>query len=78
MPHFSDAKKWVLMMNSEWKYPNIPGIDTFAGKIMHTARWDPAYDLTGKTVAVLGGGSSAVQTIPSIQPSKSSPTGDET
>lgn len=35
---------------------------------MHTARWDDSYDLTGKTVAVIGGGSSAVQTIPSIQP----------
>ena len=38
---------------------------------MHTARWDANYDLTGKTVAVVGGGSSAVQTVPSIQPSES-------
>ena len=37
---------------------------------MHSAKWDSTYDLTGKTVAVVGGGSSAVQVIPSIQPSK--------
>lgn len=38
---------------------------------MHTAAWDANYDLTGKTVAVIGGGSSAVQLVPSIQPCKS-------
>lgn len=35
---------------------------------MHSAAWDADYDLTDKTVAVIGGGSSAVQIIPSIQP----------
>jgi cation diffusion facilitator CzcD-associated flavoprotein CzcO len=35
---------------------------------MHTAAWDGSHDLTGKTVAVIGGGSSAVQVIPNIQP----------
>lgn len=37
---------------------------------MHTAAWDSSYDLSGKTVAVIGGGSSAVQVIPNIQPSE--------
>jgi cation diffusion facilitator CzcD-associated flavoprotein CzcO len=37
---------------------------------MHSAKWDSTYDLKGKTVAVVGGGSSAVQLVPSIQPSK--------
>jgi len=58
---------------SEWKWPNIPGIDVFKGKLMHSAKWDATYDLTGKTVAVVGGGSSAVQIVPSIQPSESHP-----
>ena len=35
---------------------------------MHSAKWDSSYELKGKTVAVIGGGSSAVQIIPSIQP----------
>jgi cation diffusion facilitator CzcD-associated flavoprotein CzcO len=51
-----------------WSYPNIPGIDTFEGKLMHSAHWDQTYDLAGKTVAVIGGGSSAVQIVPNIQP----------
>jgi cation diffusion facilitator CzcD-associated flavoprotein CzcO len=37
---------------------------------MHSAQWDNTYDLEGKTVAVVGGGSSAVQIIPNIQPSE--------
>jgi hypothetical protein len=37
---------------------------------MHSATWDNSYDLSGKTVAILGGGSSAVQIIPNIQPGK--------
>ncbi len=45
----------------------MPGIDTFQGKIMHSARWDHEYDFEGKTVAVIGGGSSAVQIIPQLQ-----------
>ncbi|OAL32683.1 hypothetical protein AYO20_07841 [Fonsecaea nubica] len=55
------------VLNS-WKYPNIPGIDRFKGKIMHSAAWDDNVDLNDKKVAVVGGGSSAVQIIPSIQP----------
>lgn len=55
------------VLNS-WKYPNIPGLDIYKGKLMHSAEWDNTYDLTGKAVAVIGGGSSAVQIIPNIQP----------
>ncbi|TVY68915.1 putative sterigmatocystin biosynthesis monooxygenase [Lachnellula suecica] len=55
------------VLNS-WKYPDVPGISDFKGKLMHSASWDSEYDLRGKTVAVLGGGSSAVQIIPQIQP----------
>jgi cation diffusion facilitator CzcD-associated flavoprotein CzcO len=39
---------------------------------MHIAAWDSSYDLSGKTVAVLGGGSSAVQIVANIQPGESS------
>jgi cation diffusion facilitator CzcD-associated flavoprotein CzcO len=55
------------VLNS-WKWPSIPGIDLFKGKMMHSAAWDCDYDLTEKTVAVIGGGSSAVQVVPAIQP----------
>lgn len=39
---------------------------------MHSAKWDSSYDLKGKMVAVVGGGSSAVQIVLAIQPSESS------
>ncbi|KAH8897975.1 FAD/NAD(P)-binding domain-containing protein [Thozetella sp. PMI_491] len=53
---------------NEWKYPDIEGMGAYKGKLMHSARWDSSYDLAGKTVAVIGGGSSGVQIIPNIQP----------
>src|SRR5215207_7332228 len=49
-------------------YPDIPGLSTFEGTVMHSARWDDAHDLTGERVAVIGTGASAVQIVPSIQP----------
>jgi cation diffusion facilitator CzcD-associated flavoprotein CzcO len=50
------------------KPPDIPGLDDYAGTVMHTARWDHDQDLRGKRVAVVGTGASAVQVIPSIAP----------
>ncbi|GFG49254.1 hypothetical protein MAGR_06950 [Mycolicibacterium agri] len=48
--------------------PDIDGVDSFAGVMMHTARWDHSADLTGKRVAIIGTGASAVQVIPEIAP----------
>ena len=50
------------------KLPDIDGVDSFAGLTMHTARWDHSQDLTGKRVAIIGTGASAVQVIPEIAP----------
>ena len=46
--------------------PNIPGADQFAGPVMHTAAWRHDVDYTGKRVAVIGTGASAMQLVPSI------------
>lgn len=48
--------------------PDVPGIDTFGGEVFHSARWDHDVDLSGKRVAVVGTGASAVQFVPEIQP----------
>ncbi|WP_280266648.1 flavin-containing monooxygenase [Nocardia wallacei] len=48
--------------------PSIPGIDTFTGAAFHSAEWDHGVDLTGKRVACIGTGASAIQYIPAIQP----------
>ncbi len=49
-------------------WPDIKGLHSFTGEKMHTARWDHDYDLTGKRVAVIGTGASAVQVVPAIAP----------
>ena len=46
--------------------PDIEGIDTFGGKMVHSARWDDDYDFTGKRVAVIGTGASAIQIVPKL------------
>lgn len=48
--------------------PELPGLSKFEGKVFHSARWDHEHDLTGRSVAVVGTGASAVQFIPQIQP----------
>jgi len=48
--------------------PHIPGLDTFRGEQFHSARWNHAYDLTGKRVGVIGCAASAIQFIPQIAP----------
>lgn len=46
--------------------PDIPGLDTFDGTVIHTAEWDPELDLTGKRVTVIGTGCTAVQIVANI------------
>jgi cation diffusion facilitator CzcD-associated flavoprotein CzcO/acetyl esterase/lipase len=53
---------------SEPRWPSIPGLGGFSGKAFHSARWDHAFDLSGKRVAVIGTGASAIQFVPAIQP----------
>jgi cation diffusion facilitator CzcD-associated flavoprotein CzcO len=48
--------------------PDIPGLQRFRGKVFHSARWDHDYDLTGKRVASIGTGGSAIQYCPEIAP----------
>ncbi|MFI1917457.1 flavin-containing monooxygenase [Nocardia sp. NPDC020380] len=48
--------------------PNIPGLESFEGAAFHSAEWDHEVDLTGKRVAVIGTGASAIQFVPEIQP----------
>jgi cyclohexanone monooxygenase len=51
---------------SEPVTPKLPGRERFAGKVMHSAEWDASYDLTGRRVAVIGTGASAVQFAPEV------------
>jgi cation diffusion facilitator CzcD-associated flavoprotein CzcO len=50
------------------KVPDIPGLDSFPGRVFHSARWDHDFAPRGKRVAVVGTGASAIQIVPAIQP----------
>lgn len=52
---------------SNWKWPDIKGLHDFKGKLLHSARWDVDWDYSGKDVAVIGAGSSAIQIVPKMQ-----------
>ena len=53
---------------AEPSIPSILGMADFTGPIFHSARWQHDVDLTGKRVAVVGTGASAIQFVPEIQP----------
>src|SRR3954447_15811819 len=79
-----DAKRWRLETSqgpytadvvvagmgglSEPRIPDIPGLENFEGPAFHSAQWDHSVNLTGKRVAVVGTGASAIQIVPGIQP----------
>lgn len=51
---------------SNASFPAMPGIETYEGHKIHSAKWDHGYDMRGKRVAVIGTGASAVQIIPEL------------
>ncbi|KAI8948942.1 hypothetical protein F4801DRAFT_580981 [Xylaria longipes] len=53
---------------NNWKWPEIPNLDTFQGELIHTANWPRDFDYSNKTVAVIGNGSSGIQVLPAIHP----------
>ena len=80
----ADAQRWELEMTtgplaarvlvaapgllSEPSTPALPGFERFEGSAFHTADWDHSDDLTGRRVALIGTGATAVQVVPEIQP----------
>ncbi len=49
------------------RFPDVPGIDSFAGPSVHTARWPrEGVELAGRRVLVVGNGASAMQVVPAI------------
>lgn len=48
--------------------PEIPHLASFKGKLIHSASWDPDLNWTGKRIAIIGNGASAIQILPQMQP----------
>ncbi|KAK0659414.1 putative sterigmatocystin biosynthesis monooxygenase stcW [Lasiodiplodia hormozganensis] len=68
---FDDAAEFFINAGGvlhKWKWPGIPGLHDFTGKLMHSANYEEGYDLNGKKVAVIGAGSSGVQVVAAITP----------
>jgi cation diffusion facilitator CzcD-associated flavoprotein CzcO len=47
-------------------YPDVPGLEDFAGTAFHSAEWDHEHDLAGERVLVMGTGASAIQFVPEV------------
>ena len=64
--HHARAVVTALGMLNSANIPDVDGLDSFAGRVVHTAEWDADLDLTGKRVVVLGTGCTSVQVVASI------------
>ncbi|KAG6911287.1 hypothetical protein DXG01_002126 [Tephrocybe rancida] len=64
---------------SRWTWPDVPGLESFKGRVIHSAQWDRDEDGKGgwqetikdwgdKRVGIIGVGSSAIQMVPALQP----------
>jgi cation diffusion facilitator CzcD-associated flavoprotein CzcO len=57
---------WGTGALHEPSIPEIDGLERFAGRVFHSANWDHQHDLTGRKVAVIGTGASAIQFVPPV------------
>ena len=65
----TDRANAVICANGLFSRPAMPeieGLESFAGPIMHTAQWDHSIELTGRRVATIGTGSSGMQLVPDL------------
>jgi cation diffusion facilitator CzcD-associated flavoprotein CzcO len=52
---------------NDWKLPDYPGVTDFKGHLRHASNWDPSFDPTGQSIAVIGNGASGIQLVPNLQ-----------
>jgi cation diffusion facilitator CzcD-associated flavoprotein CzcO len=68
---FVDQFEWVIAATGilhHPKYPDIEGLEDFAGESFHSARWDHDVPLDGRRIGVIGTGSSGVQITGALAP----------
>lgn len=53
---------------NDWRWPKIPGLHDFQGKLVHSASWPDGWNYDGLTVGVIGNGSTGIQIVPTMQP----------
>ncbi|GAC66439.1 flavin-containing monooxygenase [Gordonia soli] len=62
------ARVFVMAVGrlSEPRMPEVEGLDSFTGEIVHTAQWRPDVAVAGARIGVVGTGASAIQLIPHL------------
>jgi len=51
---------------SQPRNPDIPGIEDFTGRVIHSTDWDDSYSPDGERLGLIGTGATAVQLIPEL------------
>jgi cation diffusion facilitator CzcD-associated flavoprotein CzcO len=65
----TDVADFVIAATGVLHHPAIPefeGLDSFAGAVFHSARWDHGVELAGARLGVVGTGSSAIQIVAAL------------
>jgi monooxygenase len=62
---------FLLVCSGYYRYeegytPDFPGVERFAGRIVHPQRWTEDIDYAGKRVVLIGSGATAVTLLPAI------------
>jgi cation diffusion facilitator CzcD-associated flavoprotein CzcO len=62
---------WLFCASGYYRYdegytPALPGIEEFAGRVVHPQHWPEDLDVTGKRIVVIGSGATAVTLIPAL------------
>ncbi|KAL2839123.1 hypothetical protein BJY01DRAFT_257842 [Aspergillus pseudoustus] len=67
----TDTADFLVLSTGRFSNPTLPSIPglttTFKGQVIHTGRWDPTFDPTGKKLALIGNGASGLQILPELQ-----------
>ncbi|MFT4050693.1 MAG: NAD(P)/FAD-dependent oxidoreductase [Microbacterium sp.] len=65
-PVSADALVLAAGRLTEPRIPEIPGLASFPGQVCHSARWDRSLEISGRRIAVVGTGASAIQLVPEL------------
>ncbi|OTA63978.1 putative flavin-binding monooxygenase [Hypoxylon sp. EC38] len=63
--------RWIILGTGYYDYntplqPDIPGLDSFKGKVINPQVWPPGFDYNGKRIAVIGSGATAISLLPAL------------
>ena len=70
---------WVISASGYYRYEQplqavIPGLETFAGQVVHPQFWDDSVSCAGKKVVIVGSGATAVTLLPALAETAASVT----